>query len=191
MTHPSVAEYRVFGWDLAEAVPARLGKGRARLGEACDLPEQIYFLLDGNEGLNLKARDGRLEAKLRVGIGPRGVEWFRRGPVLEFPVQTADLAALGLVPPPGRACWSLADLAGLARDWPGLRLARVRKLRRPFTLGPVTGELTRVEANGARLETVAVEGPDPEALAAALAGFGLAGRDNAGYLQVLKRLVGW
>ena len=112
-----------------------------------------------------------------------------------FPISTDDAArvfdALGHPAPAlaadayplDRFLRELVEPEGLAS------VLRVRKRRVRYTVGGCAAELTDIEADGARLQTVAIESEDAAAVIAAVREVGLAGWANTSYPKALERIV--
>jgi len=182
-------EWRTFGtrFGLAEARFAALTPGNVQVSE------ELYFV-DGPNA-NAKVRDGLLDIKLLRQVDAAGLE--RWEPVMKqpFPLPAADVQqAFGLIgiqlPPLARESYSLREfLEEIVEPGGELIPVRVRKRRVRYVVGGCTSEVSEIHADGTTLRTIAIEGEDAAAVAAAVQSVGLGGYRNMNYVQGLRALL--
>lgn len=182
-------EFRMFGVELSA-----LGEAFAVRGTANPQPlsREAYIVSRLNTESNVKIRDGRLDVKGLLGRLGVLEQWQ---PVLsaELPV-AADVIENVVVPALGLdvdiakdepftqsalLAWAgtLADLASVV----------VEKQRTLFDLGACEAEVTQLAIGADRLQSIAVEGPDADAVRALLEEVGLANARNESYAAYLQR----
>jgi hypothetical protein len=86
---------------------------------------------------------------------------------------------------------SLPDLAARIAGISGRAAVHVVKGRRRLQLTDVRAELVEITANGAALESIAIESEDASALHEVAGQVGLADAENVSYALALHRLLGW
>ncbi len=146
-------------------------------------------------GKNVKVRDDLLDIKVLHEVNDDGLE--RWEPVMKagFPLSSEDAArvfdALGRPAPAFAAdAYPLDTFLSELVEPQGLgRIVRVHKRRARYTVGGCTAELSEVEADGERLQTVAIESEDAAAVIAAVREVGLAGWANTSYPKALERIA--
>ena len=180
-------EFRVFGEDLA-AERAALRRFPVPADEE-EARTDIYFVVPRRIDASLKLRGERLDLKL-LRDERDGLELWEPAGEADFPVAPGRLREQLLGPVGVRLVLPEAPvgrdlLLGLARAAPGMRLVRVEKRRRQHRLEGVVAEFTRLAADGQAVESVAVEGEDPERVKNAIAALGLSGRRNTSYQRWL------
>ena len=182
-------EWRSFGPRFRVAEAGLAGRLAADAQESDEL-----YLLSG-AGDNVKIRDGLLDVKTLKQVDAAGLEqWF---PIMKapFPLAAADVAKAYAAlrvdrPSPVRSHSTLDEFIGeVATPGSPIRAVRVHKHRRRFTLGYCMGELSDIEADGRTTRTIAVEGEDPAAVAAAVRALGLGGYLNTSYPRGLSALI--
>lgn len=179
-------EFRVFGPDLAtvsEALKAHLG-ARGDSESSC-----VYLLGAGDASSSLKIRGSCLESKVLLQTTDAGLEQWRPDIAEPFPLDP-------------RVCRRLFDihcdealsarrlLAEIGPPKGPVTCMHVRKRRQHFERGEVMGERCELLVNGARVESVAVEGTSATAVQEVRAALGLNDANNANYVQALKRISG-
>jgi exopolyphosphatase/guanosine-5'-triphosphate,3'-diphosphate pyrophosphatase len=183
-------EWRTFAASFGDA------ERRFRELEAGDAQEsdELYFLAPGSDA-NVKIRDRLVDIKTLEQVNADGLERWR--PVMkgEFPLPAATVqkvcAALQVAAPAPREVYTLEQLqAELTHPSRGVRVVRVHKKRRRYTVGGCLAEVTEVVADGQATRTVAIEFEDPARVQAAVREMGLDRFENVSYPRGLKRLVG-
>ena len=146
--------------------------------------EETYLLWQGRPDFNLKLRGGRLELKELI-AEKNGLQQWRPGPKLGFPLAGQELCQLGLASP-GRSV-TYEDLAALLPDLEqaGLLAVPLRKRRLLFERSGCRAETAIVEARGKRLATAAVEDMDAALVRRAAAEMGLDRWPNLSYPTTL------
>ena len=104
----------------------------------------------------------------------------------------AAYAAWALPPPLfSRDIYTLEQfLDEIAAHSDALRVARVKKSRRGFTVGGCTAEFAGVVVDGIACESFCLEHENPALIVAALKELGLASHPNINYPEGLKRALG-
>lgn len=186
-TEPPRWEWRIFGADLTAL--------EARLGAPIDAPrrsEEIY-LLNSETPHSAKIRLGALEVKRLLQVDRDGLELWRPAFRGEFPLDGERIrkafAALALAPPPIEANSYdkdafLAEIVASRRD---LRPIWVKKARRRFSVCGCAAECVRLQVGAVPLESVAVESPDKDRLAAGLRALGVDPRLNVNFQKGVER----
>jgi len=183
-------EWRTFGTSFGEADRRFdvLQSGRAQESD------EIY-LLSPHTDANVKVRDRLMDLKTLEQVNADGLEQWRPVMKAEFPLPAAEVTkvctALGVASIAGRDAYTLEQLqAELAQAPRGVRVVRVHKQRRRYTISGCTAEMTDVVADGKPIRTVAIELEDPVRVLAAVREMGLDGFQNISYPRGLKRLLG-
>ena len=101
-------------------------------------------------------------------------------------------AALRIAPPPlERSEYSMEQfLDELMEPAGGVRVVRVHKLRRRYTVNGCMAEVSDVEANGRRTRTIAIESTDADAVMTAIRSGSLGQHLNVSYPRGLSDLLG-
>jgi len=184
-------EWRTFAKSLA-ALETRAG-GVA--GVAPRQSDEIYLLnLRGPH--NAKVRGGVLDIKQLREVNAEGLELWN--PVFKgtFPLSRAQLddafAAWELpLPQFTRDVYTLEQfLDEIAARSQALRVARVTKSRRGFTVGGCTAEFAGVVVDGVACESFCLEHENPALIVTALKQLGLESQSNINYPEGLKRVLG-
>lgn len=81
------AEFRVFGHGVIDIVKRKMWEAGAVLQKARKMPPETYFLSVHTNEANVKARDGLLDIKTKVGETPEGYEIFQPRGKYQFPVK--------------------------------------------------------------------------------------------------------
>jgi exopolyphosphatase/guanosine-5'-triphosphate,3'-diphosphate pyrophosphatase len=147
--------------------------------------DELYLLSAG--GVNVKVRYDLMDIKLLREVDGDGLE--RWEPVMKagFPLPAAEVPrvfdALGVLAPPlTRDAYSLDQfLAELVEPSDAVRVVRVHKRRRRYTLADCMAEVADLEVDGRVARTIAVESEDPAAVIAAVRRLGLDGQVNTSY----------
>jgi hypothetical protein len=206
-------ELRTFGRDLGAIADALC---RLATPEPTETTREAYFLRRGDLHHNLKARRGRLELKtlvetcnglqrwhpeasveLPAGLDDDGepVQTSTSGAAQEpLPAVLVELLGPALRTEPGTEPQlppDLAALAGRIAGMSGRAAVHVVKGRRRLQLTDVRGELVQISANGATLESIAIEAEDANALHDFAGQVGLADAENVSYVLALHRVLGW
>ena len=183
-------EWRTFGTSFGEADRRFdvLQSGRAQESD------EIY-LLSPHTDANVKVRDRLMDLKTLEQVNADGLEQWRPVMKAEFPLPAAEVTkvctALGVASIAGRDAYTLEQLqAELAQAPRGVRVVRVHKQRRRYTISGCTAEMTDVVADGKPIRTVAIELEDPVRVLAAVREMSLDRFQNISYPRGLKRLLG-
>ncbi len=182
-------EWRAFGQNFG---PARDAFARLTPERVQDSYE-VYLVSPGGE--NVKIRDDLMDVKVLREVNDEGLQRWQPVMKATFPVSTDEAAqvfdALGHPAPAFEAdSYSLATfLSELVEPLGVAHVLRVRKHRVRYTVAGCDAELTDMEADGARLQTVAIESEDAAAVIAAVRAVGLAGWANTSYPKALGRII--
>jgi exopolyphosphatase/guanosine-5'-triphosphate,3'-diphosphate pyrophosphatase len=169
-------EWRTFG-DLSGNALA------AREPDRVEESDEVYVLAPGSNA-SVKFRDGVIDVKTLQRVD-RGLEQWQ--PVLKasFPLSAEDAAtvagALGVDRVDGSSLEALAA---------GLVAFPLHKSRARHTVDGCMAELSGFRTEAVATQTIAIESEDPDAVLAAVAELGLAGRRNTCVARGLKRLAG-
>jgi hypothetical protein len=182
-------EFRIFGSDLTGVRDAFMALGP---GVAQPDSRETYIATRLNVESNVKIRAHRLEVKGLLGRLRLLEQW---DPVFksEFPVAATDIentvapalvvdVDLGAAPP-----FTEAALIAFAAEQPGLAAAVIEKQRTLFDLGDCEAEFTNLVLGDRSLQTVAIEGPEAQAVEALMTRVGLDGEQNESYSVFLQR----
>lgn len=157
---------------------------------------ETYIVSGANNRNNVKVRDGQIDIKVLIGQ-EMGLE--RWNPVLKtaFPlpghiIRDEVLAALGIQGMDlKRPSYTLEEfLDGIIRGQAALVAVSVFKRRFGFTIDGCTTELAEIWANGAGIQSVAVESTDVQTILATKAALALDEYENVNYVLALKRIIG-
>lgn len=206
-------ELRTFGRDLGAIADALC---RLATPGPTETSREAYFLRRGDLRHNLKARRGRLELKTLVETRNGLQRWHPEASVglpgglnedgepvqpstsevgrEPLPAVLVELLGPALRTEPGTEPQLPPDLAALAERIAGMSgraAVHVVKGRRRLPLTDVRGELVEISANGATLESVAIEAEDANALHDFAGQVGLTDAENVSYVLALHRLLGW
>jgi len=145
---------------------------------------------------NVKVRDGLVDVKSLEQVDPHGLEQWRPVMKAAFPLRAADVAivcaALRVAAVPLRNEYDLESLEAELADPPrGVRIVRIHKTRRRYTVGGCLAEMTDVAVDGRTTRTVAIESEEPARVRDAVREMGLERFENLSYPRGLKRLLGW
>ena len=187
-------EWRTFSPDLS-ALECVLYSSSAGAPTTLQVSDEVYLLSTQNDA-NVKIRDGLLDIKQLEKTERDGLEQWRPVFKVSFPLTAETVArvfaALGLTPPALlRDAYTQDELTREVVDPERqLRALAVHKERRRYQLEGCLSELTRVEAAGRTIQTLAVESENPAALKAVVRRLGLTEVCNQSYPRGLKALVG-
>jgi len=188
------AEFRVFGHGIIEIVQAKMWEAGAVLWKVRNMPAETYFLSARSDDVTVKAREGLLDIKSKVGETREGFEIFQPRGKFRFPVKRTDLTTilshLGVKMDIEQESCALEDFREMARRHPDLVPVTVEKQRYGFTVNGIICEYARVLFNGALLESACCESEDHDVLRRTIAALGIDGMPNASYLKAAKRVVG-
>lgn len=179
-------EWRTFDVD-AEAWNA--ARRRLEMMGPARRTSEVYFVAPGAM-LNVKLREGRLEAKQLVRTSEDGFELWR--PVLDIgfpmdPIALTELARLWSRPVPVVPLATAdAFIAHLARHAPDIRVLPVTKWRTRFRAGECDGEEVTLLVRGLLIQGLAFEHADIATLRGALREFGLRPLANTNYVRFLR-----
>lgn len=186
-------EFRVWGERLDE-----LGDRLRSLAEPLEVREstETYFVSTAAVDANPKARADLLDIKVLVGVREGFEQWGVRLKA-EFPIDAALLSAelfplLGLTPPHfERADYSfLQVLDEVVPAHPDLAAVEVGKRRQMHTVNACIAEITDATIADHRIQTVAVESSDFDALRDARHALGLDDADNVSYPRSIRGVLG-
>jgi exopolyphosphatase/guanosine-5'-triphosphate,3'-diphosphate pyrophosphatase len=155
--------------------------------------DELYLIAPG--GANVKIRDELMDIKTLEEVNADGLEQWR--PVLKtpFPLSAADVArvaeALGVQSPSSaQGAASLDELVNaLGGAASGIRIVSVHKRRVRYTVGGCPAEITDLVVDGRPTRTLAIEGEDAAAVAAAVRDVGLGGTPNVSYPRALAQML--
>jgi hypothetical protein len=182
-------EFRIFGSDLTGVRDAFLALGP---GIAQPDSRETYIVTRLNVESNVKIRAARLEVKGLIGRLRLLEQWE---PVFksEFPVAAADIEnvvapALGVDVDLGAApAFTQSALIAFAAEQTALATVVLEKQRTLFDLGDCEAEFTVLAMGDERLQTVALESPEAQAVEALLKRVGLDDEQNESYSVFLQR----
>ena len=191
-------EWRTFGESL------RADERVFATPEAVQESDEVYLLAGGGEATadasvgtqSAKIRDGLIDIKTLKEVDARGLEQWNPTMKEPFPLSaenaTRVFAALRITPPPlERSEYSMEQfLDELMEPADGVRVVRVHKLRRRFTVNGCMAEVSDVEADGRRTRTIAIESTDAEAVMTAIRSARMGQHLNVSYPRGLSDLLG-
>jgi hypothetical protein len=185
---PFAFEFRFFGASLLYERAQLLA--RARDHDTLRSSES-YILARGVNGVNVKFRAGRLEVKLLTArAGP--LEGWARAFEAELPVtggtfatQVAARLGVDVILDSGLELTEPAILL-IAEECRDLTAVRVDKLRTVFDLGSCRAEFAALTVGFHRVDTVAIESPDPDAALRMLRRLDFMDRTNESYPAFLN-----
>lgn len=156
--------------------------------------DELYLLAPASDA-NVKVRNRLMDIKTLEQVNADGLEQWRPVMKAEFPLPAAEVekvcAALHVTLPAPRELYTLEQLqAELTHPSRGVRVVRVHKKRRRYTVSGCLAEVTEVSADGQATRTVAIEFEDPVRVQAAVREMGLDRFENVSYPRGLKRLIG-
>ena len=188
------AEFRVFAPDVIELVKSKMWNGKTVLVQARRMPVETYFLSTKTNDANVKARDGLLDIKTKVGETPEGYEIFQPRGKFQFPVSKADfetiLSHLKSEMDLAADHYDIEIFIGMARKHPELTPVKVEKMRYGFTIDGIICEYAQVWFNGAMVETACAESENYAGMKTVVEGLGISKMPNTNYLRAAKRVVG-
>lgn len=188
---PPRFEFRCWG-DSLEDAHDRLD---SRWHPVAETNQADVYYLGGPDDLTLKSRDGFFQVKERI-ARHNDLEQWNKVADIRLPAPWEDILpwlqrAFGLSPrAQGEGVVDQNMLNAWLQRQETVTVAPVAKDRRQYRLSVLMAEYTRVEVAGRRMETVAAESPDPEAVAWARRDLGLAKRANESYPTALARILG-
>jgi len=178
-------EFRLFGPDLA-TISEALGEMRS---EGDTREKNLYLLGMTPPAINLKVRDGRLESKQLVDVTDDGLEQWRPGDGMDFPLPAGWCRQRFGVE--GRSPLSLAELLHRTCRPHGRGIAmHVLKSRRRFSQDELLAESCRLIVNGARIDTIAIESANVGKVARWRSKLQLDDETNTSYPTALARMAG-
>ncbi len=188
------AEFRVFGQGVIEIVKSKMWNGKTVLFQARKMPAETYFLSRKTNEANVKARDGLLDIKTKVGETVEGYEIFQPRGKFQFPVKKDELATilshLKVEMPLNKDTYAFDEFVALARQHPDLAPVVVEKMRYGFTIEGIICEYAQVYFNGAMVESACCESENYAGMRQVIEGLGIAAMPNTNYLKAAKRVVG-
>ncbi|HEX5041018.1 MAG TPA: hypothetical protein VFW95_12895 [Candidatus Limnocylindria bacterium] len=168
--------------------------------DAVQESDEVYLLAEGGTSeaagaQSVKIRDGLIDIKTLHEVDARGLEQWSPTMKEPFPLSADDVgrvfAALLVQPPPlERSEYSIDQFVDeLMTPAGGVRVARVHKLRRRYTVQGVMAEDDDIEANGLTTRSIAAESTDPEAVMAVIRAAGMGQHLNVSYPRGLTALL--
>lgn len=190
---PARFEYRVFATRL-EGVRNRLAEEFEEHPEAGRVRSAETYLCGLRLDRNVKVRSDALEIKA-LRETRRSLERWEPAGRHRFPLDAAwvertlaDHLGVGRLATTGSACTLDALLFEIVDSHPDLVSVPVHKDRRRFASGSVLAEFARLQIDGHPLQTAAVEGVDPDAVASRVRSLGLDRWANTSYVRLLDGL---
>jgi exopolyphosphatase/guanosine-5'-triphosphate,3'-diphosphate pyrophosphatase len=185
---PFANEFRFFGASLLYERALLLARARAH--ETYRTSES-YILSRGVNDVNVKIRAGRIEVKLLIArAGP--LEGWERAFEADLPI-TADTFATHVAARLGVDVRLENDLELnepaillIAEECRDLSAVRVDKLRTVFDLGSCRSEFAALTVGFHRVDTIAIESPDPNAVLRMLRRLDFVDRTNESYPAFLN-----
>lgn len=182
-------EWRTFDFDAAIWNARRR---RLEITEATRRTSEVYVVAPGCS-VNVKVRDGRLEAKQLVRTSEDGLELWR--PVLNIgfpldPIAFTELVRLWDRPIPVVPVDTVEDLfAHLAQYAPDIRILPVTKWRTRFRMHDCDGEEVTLLVRGALYQGLAFEHADIATVRAAVGAIDQQSKANTSYLAFLRNVA--
>lgn len=196
-TESERAEFRVFGRGIISSIQPKLWAAHATLQGTHTRAAETYFLSRLTLDAHVKAHDGQLDIKVKIGQTPDGYEIFRPKGTFQFPIttdQAASIAARLHVQLPESIAFSetiSADaLLAMATAHNDLRPVQVETIRWGFAIDDITCEYAEVFFNGATLESACVESNNYAGMRDVIEQLGLTDRPNTSYLAAAARVLG-
>lgn len=178
-------EFRIFtpkpGDEAARLVSELEETGQSHSGD-------VYLLDLLPAECNVKIRDGELQIKRLVDTAD-GFERWQPDPALPFPLEPAAFEGL-TGEPTAIALDASTFIDRIRRPAGSVAVFHVLKTRRHFRGGDILAETAELTVNGARLESIAIESTDLDALRELRETLGLATADNSSYVRAFLRLTG-
>jgi hypothetical protein len=189
-------EFRSFGHNfesIAELMSKLSGPVPDRVRERRS--DEIYIMSKFNDTNNTKIRYGQIDIKTLMQMVDGLEQW---GPLMkaDFPVDAALLnqhifPALQVQPIATQSTsYPLEKFLELIAGIPGLRAVHVSKQRYGYSINDTICEMARVEIDGHKVITIAVESTDIGAIKKTISELGMSGLENINYLQAIKRVTG-
>jgi adenylate cyclase len=181
-------EWRTFAPSLAQL--------EAKIGAVANVKPRDsaeIYLLDSDEHLNLKVRDGVVDLKVLQQTDVNGLELWAPAEKLEFPAGASDIARLLVrfrLAPPVEETETLGDFLRWILGVGHFRAVNVHKSRRNFVYDGCAAEFSEVRVNGQTLHSFCIEHADPERVSAVLRRLGLSAAANVSYPRGLKSHFG-
>jgi adenylate cyclase len=181
-------EWRTFAPSLAQL--------EARVGAAANVKPRDsaeIYLLDSDEHLNLKVRDGIVDLKVLQQTDESGLELWTPVEKLVFPAAAAEVARLLVrfhLTPPVEETETLGDFLRWILGVSHFRAVNVHKSRRNFVYDGCAAEFAEVRVNGQTLYSFCIEHAEPAKVSAALRHLGLSPEGNISYPRGLKSHFG-
>lgn len=178
-------EFRIFTPQSGDEA-ARLGSALEESGQSRS--KDIYLLNLLPPECNVKIRDGELQIK-RLIDAEDGFERWLPDPALPFPLEPA--AFEGLTGEPTAIALDAGTFIDRIRRPAGpVPIVHVLKTRRHFCSDDILAESAQLTVNGARLESLAIESTDLDALRELCETLGLSAAENLNYVRAFLRLTG-
>ena len=158
--------------------------------------DETYILdLTAHGAKSVKIREGVLDIKRLLRTDSDALELWEPMLKARFPLNREEVAAIfepGMPPAElTRESYTFEQfIADVIAPRPTLRLVEVHKSRRSFTFAGCLAEFVQVRADGASLQSFALEHEDPKRLLTALRMLRFDPRDNTNYVLGLKRALG-
>ena len=155
--------------------------------------DELYVLAPGGDIVKLRA--GLMDIKSLRAVDAAGLEQWIPVMKAEFPlsreaVQATFTALRRPAPQDPKEETSLEDLlASLVTPDSGVMPVPVHKRRVRYTIGGCTAERSQVDVEGRRINTIAIEDPDPDKVIAAVREIGLGAYLNRNYAGGLAALM--
>jgi exopolyphosphatase/guanosine-5'-triphosphate,3'-diphosphate pyrophosphatase len=155
--------------------------------------DETYILdLEAHSSQSVKIRDGALDVKRLLRTDSNALELWEPLLKARFPLGREEVAAI-FEPPAAltRESYTFEQfISDVVAPQPTLRIVEVRKCRRSFTFAGCLAEFVDVRADGASMQSFALEHEDPKRLLAALHILGFDPHANTNYAIGLKRALG-
>ncbi len=165
-------------------------------GEKARESSEIYIISACNNDNNTKIRDNKMDIKVFV-KEEKGLQQWNPRMKGEFPMKAEMIRdnvfpAFGVcVPEFKRSAYTLEQyLEEIIKPHPDLVTARVFKHRFGFIVNGCPTEIAKLLINDIKIQTVAVESEDIEAVLIAKEMLELQEYENVNYLLAIKRIIG-
>jgi hypothetical protein len=179
-------------WEFRIFVP-ELGDEAARLASTLDengksRSRDVYLLNLLPAKCNTKIRDDELQVKRLIDTA-EGFERWQPDPGLPFPLEPAAFEGLT-----GEFTATTLDagtfIDRIRRPAGPVAVVHVLKTRRHFRRDDILAETARLTVNGARLESLAIESTNLDALRELRRALELSAAENSSYVRAFLRLTG-
>jgi hypothetical protein len=171
---------------LSEPVPEELWERHS---------EELYIVSRKNNSVNVKIRDGKIEAKILLQTID-GFEQWKPLLKVEFPMTTSvlkDEICIALqveITVPTKNIYSLSEFLSFVDHHPDLLAVRIEKQRSAYMVNKTICETAIVLINGAKLVTISCESINVNDIKKTIKDIGIQGIENINYLQAIQRVVG-